>query len=190
MPCGFVGVDLFFVLSGFLITALLLEEWDSAGRISLRRFYVRRALRLFPALGLFLLACLAIYARVDGGLQTLMGRFLLATTFYVANIVQAGGTQLYWAHTWSLSAEEQFYVVWPALLILLLRSRAPRGLVAGVTGGLFVAASALRVILWHVPYVGDVGAVLYSPFTHADGLLLGCLLGQLYAWDLLPRGER
>ena len=189
VPGGFVGVDVFFVLSGFLITALLLEEWEIAGRISLRRFYVRRALRLFPALGLFLLACLAIYARVDGGLQTLMGRFLLATTFYVANIVQAGGTQLYWAHTWSLSAEEQFYVVWPALLILMLRSRAPRPLVAGVTAGLFVVASALRVVLWHGPYAGDVGAALYSPFTHADGLLLGCLLGQLYAWDLLPRGE-
>jgi peptidoglycan/LPS O-acetylase OafA/YrhL len=189
LPGGFVGVDLFFVLSGFLITALLLEEWDSAGRISLRRFYVRRALRLFPALGLFLLACLAIYARVDGSLQTLMGRFLLATTFYVANIVQAGGTELYWAHTWSLSAEEQFYVVWPALLILLLRSRAPRGVVVGVTGGLFAAASALRVVLWHGPFAGDVGAALYSPFTHADGLLLGCLLGQLFIWDLLPRAE-
>lgn len=190
VPGGFVGVDVFFVLSGFLITALLLDEWESAGRISLRRFYVRRVLRLFPALGVFLLVCLAIYARVDDGLQTLMGRFILATTLYVANIVQAGGTQLYWAHTWSLSAEEQFYVVWPALLILLLRSRAPRSLVAGVTAGLFVTASALRVILWHGPYAGDVGAVLYSPFTHADGLLLGCLLGQLYAWDLLPRGER
>jgi peptidoglycan/LPS O-acetylase OafA/YrhL len=190
VPGGFVGVDVFFVLSGFLITALLLDEWESTGRISLRRFCVRRALRLFPALGVFLLACLAIYARVGGGLQTLMGRFLLATTFYVANIVQAGGTQLYWAHTWSLSAEEQFYVVWPALLILMLGSRAPRPLVAGVTAGLFVVASALRVVLWHGPYAGDVGAALYSPFTHADGLLLGCLLGQLYTWDLLPPGER
>jgi peptidoglycan/LPS O-acetylase OafA/YrhL len=187
---AFVGVEMFFVLSGFLITTLLIDEFASAGRVSLTKFYARRALRLFPALILFLGACLVIYARVNGGLETLMTRFLVATTFYCANLFEAFGHHLYWAHTWSLSAEEQYYLVWPILLVIMLRARLSPRLIVLLTAAAFVAASIPRIILWRYgAHHEDVAFVFYSPFTHADGLLLGCLLGELYAWDLLPSGE-
>jgi peptidoglycan/LPS O-acetylase OafA/YrhL len=187
---GYAGVDLFFVLSGFLITTLLIDEFATTARISLPKFYARRALRLFPALAPFLIASLVIFVRVHGDLRALMGRFLLATTFYCANFFEAHGHLLYWAHTWSLSAEEQFYLLWPALLILLLRSRLPPRAIAATTAVIFLLASLARVVAWRYgPQAGDSRFAFYSPFTHADGLVLGCLLGQLFAWNLLPEGK-
>jgi len=188
---GFIGVDLFFVLSGFLITTLLIDEFAATARISLRKFYARRALRLFPALVPFLAACLLILVRVHGDLRALMARFLLATAFYCANLFEAYGHLLYWAHTWSLSEEEQFYLLWPALLILLLRSRLTPRAIATTTAAIFLLASLARIVAWRYgPHAGDSRFGFFSPFTHADGLVLGCLLGQLFAWDLLPEGKR
>jgi peptidoglycan/LPS O-acetylase OafA/YrhL len=141
---GYLGVDLFFVLSGFLITSLLVEEWVSRGRIVLRAFWARRARRLLPALLAMLLLLMAWAALSDrtglgGGpfldLSTLRGD-ALATLFYVANWHEIFAHQPYFAqfslpspleHTWSLAIEEQFYLVWPLVLILALSSkRRPR----------------------------------------------------------------
>jgi peptidoglycan/LPS O-acetylase OafA/YrhL len=186
-----VGVDMFFVLSGFLITALLLDEFSNRGRISLRAFYVRRGLRLFPAFAVFLLVCLAIYFRVEGDLRDLMGRFLVANGLYFANIAESTGHHLYWAHTWTLSAEEQFYLLWPAALIVLFRLRLSRPQIVGATVGLALLSSVLRYVLWnHGPYQENIDFAYYNPATHADSLLLGCALGQLYAWNLLPSSGR
>ena len=190
VPGGFVGVDVFFVLSGFLITALLLDEWESAGRISFRNFYVRRALRLFPALAVFLVACAAIYVRVEGGLEELMGRFLVGTAFYVANLYEAFGHDMYWAHTWSLSAEEQFYLVWPLALVVMLRRGLPRRVIVGVTAIVALLPACARLVLWNSGPERDLEFVFYSPFTHADGLLFGCLLAELYVWRMLPSRPR
>ena len=136
---GYLGVDLFFVLSGFLITTLLLEEWVGAGRINLVAFWGRRARRLLPALFL-VVAALALYlicnARFGGpganGLIDLSGLRgdAIATLLYVNNWHLIFAHQSYFAqfstpsplqHTWSLAIEEQFYLVWPPLLLVLLR---------------------------------------------------------------------
>jgi len=135
---GFLGVDLFFVLSGFLITTLLLEEWISSGTIRLGAFWGRRARRLLPGLVL-LLVCLGLFVVLDGrfgGPGATAGIDFhglrddaLAALFYVANWHFIFEHQSYWAqfsapsplqHTWSLAIEEQFYLVWPPLLLLIL----------------------------------------------------------------------
>lgn len=130
LPGGFLGVDIFFVLSGFLITSLLLQEWDSKGSINLRDFYIRRALRLMPAL-LALVLVLGVFAAFflsgDGALLTYQGIWL--TLSYVSN-------WLYAFHyvspnnplgiTWSLAIEEQFYLLWPVILRFVLRSGISR----------------------------------------------------------------
>ena len=131
---GGVGVDIFFVLSGFLITSLLLEEWRRTQDISLRGFYIRRGLRLLPALFMLLLV-LQAYAllRMRGDAFWEMEKAIGAVLGYFGNWVAALG--LYdmrvLSHTWSLSIEEQFYFLWPIILLLMLRSRWKRTRILG-----------------------------------------------------------
>ncbi len=177
---GFLGVDVFFVLSGFLITRLLLEEREGTGHLALGHFYLRRILRLFPALVVVCVAC-AIYATFwlphDQLVRTWNDVFATAT--YHMNWVQALHTQPAFGlldHAWSLSIEEQFYVVWPLVLILAHRAGGVRavGLVALV--GAAVSAVARAVLAHH----GLPDRRLYFGLdTHADGLLLGCGLAAL-----------
>jgi peptidoglycan/LPS O-acetylase OafA/YrhL len=138
---GFVGVDVFFVLSGYFITGLLVRERETTGDVSLNAFYGRRALRLLPALLVVLLATLAIvftlYAPIDRPLVSGTAR---AAALHAANVEFARGALNYFGssdnpllHTWSLAVEEQFYLVWPLLLVvfvpILLRDDAePRAL--------------------------------------------------------------
>jgi len=116
---GDLGVDVFFELSGFLITTMIFSEIATTGAFSFRVFYARRFVRLFPAYFLLLLACLAATA-VRGYSGTLRGAAL--SFFYIANwgAAQSQGLGLL-RHTWSLSIEEQFYIIWPATLVLLIR---------------------------------------------------------------------
>ena len=172
---GFYGVDLFFVLSGFLITTLLLEEHDRSGHVSLRAFYIRRARRLLPALG----AVLVLIA-VVGPLYYSPGLLasIVASGLYAANIVRGFGRSDFLAatpaaHLWSLAQEEQFYVLWPVALLALRRRLTERRLITLLAAG-FVALVLYRATLamasagWHRLY--------YAPDTHMDGLVLGCLL--------------
>lgn len=139
---GYIGVDVFFVLSGYLITWLLVHEAESTGRVDLVGFYARRCRRLFPALGVVLVATLAaahvLMSPID---QLSLWKTALATALYSSNIVFASRSIDYHAaegvdrdpllHTWSLAVEEQFYLVWPLLILLACRSR--RGLVVTLT---------------------------------------------------------
>ena len=123
---GVLGVDLFFVLSGFLITSLLVEEWQRDRSVNLREFYIRRGRRLFPALvvlvGVFaFLTLLALPARAsETGIEALL-RVCFIADFLIA--FTQNGVGVGFAHLWSLSLEEQFYLLWPPALLLLLRRR-------------------------------------------------------------------
>jgi peptidoglycan/LPS O-acetylase OafA/YrhL len=178
VPGGFVGVDIFFVISGFLITGLLAAEID-AGDYSVARFYVRRARRIFPAL-FFMCLCYAGFAlvyylpnEVEAFRQS-----LLATTLFVSNI-HFYLTQDYFGaaantkpllHTWSLAVEEQFYIVFP-LLLFLLRRRAP----AAERWILLAMAGASLAVSIHLSDA-DPTAAFYLPHSRAWELLIGSLL--------------
>jgi peptidoglycan/LPS O-acetylase OafA/YrhL len=168
---GFYGVDVFFVLSGFLITTLLLDEHAQTGRISLRGFYERGARRLLPALGGFLL----FVGLLLSAEPIRAAKSVVAGTFYVTNVLRAAGTSQTLplvGHLWSLAEEEQFYVLWPALLILALRWRPH--LLARFLGALLVAALLYRTGLLVAGATHQ--RVYFAPDTHADPLLIGCLL--------------
>ena len=130
IPGGYYGVDAFFVLSGFLITALLLAEWGATGRIGLRHFWGRRARRLLPALFLLVAVTGVVMATLPGVFST-PDAFENAfwTVFYGSNwyLVHAGVPYFSlssqpspWTHTWSLAIEEQFYLLWPIMLLVVL----------------------------------------------------------------------
>ncbi len=118
-----VGVDIFFVLSGFLITTLLLVEYETCGRLSFRNFYVRRALRLTPALliGVALFGAIDLLFRINDP-DLVLKSMGVTSLFYVGNWVRALDlwNMVEFGHTWSLAIEEQFYLVWPATLVALL----------------------------------------------------------------------
>lgn len=145
---GFLGVDMFFVLSGFLITRLLVIEWRARGDISLYNFYIRRALRLLPALFILLLA----YASVIFVFAKDKRAYLVdipIVIFYAANWFRAFGSPHpgNLGHTWSLSIEEQYYMIWPALFLMLSRRFAARMAGAGPVLLLAVVFTAWRVFM-------------------------------------------
>jgi peptidoglycan/LPS O-acetylase OafA/YrhL len=219
---GFLGVDVFFVLSGFLITTLLLQENATTGGVSLKRFYARRALRLLPAF--FVLFAIALFlhfnlAAGDGNRPKALGLFSMV--FYAANWVNiysphALGSAV--SHTWSLAIEEQFYLVWPMILVFLLRKRLRLGTIAALTTAGIVAASVWRAWYWwnrlgHRSFVAYFLAVTDRPVpsntpgtlthrtavwnrfyfgsdTRADALLVGCLTAIVLFWLLPKLGAR
>jgi peptidoglycan/LPS O-acetylase OafA/YrhL len=162
---GFVGVTLFFVLSGFLITGVLTKERLETGHASLPRFYLRRAARLLPALAVVLIVVgTALVAVGDVGVGVVGVTSALA---YVSNLVVAGGGNIGpLEHTWSLAIEEQFYLVWPAVLLVLWTRR--RALIAVALLGI-VLATVLRI--GADPWWG-----YHFTLTRADAVLVGCLL--------------
>ena len=133
---GFIGVDIFFVLSGYLITSLLLKEIETSGRIRFARFYARRARRLLPAAMLLVAAvCLVEGILISPFVQFRVLKAALATVFYSSNLYFAHLNLIYFEqestvspllHTWSLSVEEQFYLLWPVLLLALTRASKSR----------------------------------------------------------------
>jgi peptidoglycan/LPS O-acetylase OafA/YrhL len=194
---GFLGVDVFFVLSGFLITGLLVTEWQTRRRISLRRFYVSRALRLMPAVLVLCAVLLVIGPLGHGpGSRAALRKGVAGTIFYVANWQQAFALlppfQLT-DHTWSLAIEEQFYLLWPVLLIVTVgvarrRSADPLGVAMALAIGLALVSAGLRFALWSGP--ASESRLYYGTDTRADSLLIGSALGLAYATGRLRRGRR
>lgn len=183
---GFLGVHVFFVLSGFLITTLLLEEWDGRGSISLRHFYRRRALRLLPALGLALVgfALVATFlistGRADQALTTNSAlKGVLFGVFYGSNVAQATGLVLPGSigHLWSLATEEQFYLLWPIALVVALRLGASRKAIGTLLVTLIsiLAAHRSEMALRGLPQ----SRIYFGPDGSFDLLLIGCLAGLL-----------
>jgi peptidoglycan/LPS O-acetylase OafA/YrhL len=173
---GFLGVDIFFVLSGFLITTLLVEEWQRAGAISLKNFYARRALRLLPALFLVVAACLAAVALFPPPEGTAAASREVLVALYLSDWLRVYPPLF---HTWSLSIEEQFYVAWPLLLFLMLRLRLRRRTMLAATLALVALVALHRAALWHA-LAGEARNTIYTRFdARADALLVGCVLGLL-----------
>lgn len=170
LPYGDFGVQVFFVISGFLITALLLSENRGTGRISFKDFYRRRAYRILPALYVFLLVVAILWAT---GLLKLSPVPLVASALFVKNYTPSGGT--WWlGHMWSLSVEEQFYLLWPLLLSRFNRRWLPWFIVAGI-----VLSPLVRLVTW-VSLPAARPAIGEMFHTRADALLIGCLLALLW----------
>ncbi|MCM3922566.1 acyltransferase [Frankia sp. AiPs1] len=179
LPGGYLGVDLFLVLSGFLITGLLLAERDRTGRISLRAFWGRRAFRLLPAFYVFAVVGVPLVLLLKDHSDQV--QFLwngLASVFYVANIQRTfdpPGGDSWFGHTWTLSMEEQFYLLWPlALVVICGRSRLRRRLPTLLIGAI------LLVVIWRELLIVDGQEnlrIYFGPDSRVDSLLVGCLLG-------------
>ena len=183
---GFLGVDIFFVLSGFLITDLLVSGYDRAGRMDLAGFWTRRARRLLPALAVMLVVVTAAATVIESGQEASLRPALLAAATYTSNWYQILHHVSYFAasaqagapppldHLWSLAIEEQFYLIWPLIVWCLIIRLATRR--ARVTCALIAAAaSALAMTLQYTPG-GDPSAVYYGTDTHASALLIGAAL--------------
>jgi peptidoglycan/LPS O-acetylase OafA/YrhL len=181
-PGGYVGVELFFVLSGFLITWLLVEEVGRTGGVRLGPFYARRALRLLPALGLLVVVYLSVALTVvtasERG-QMLRGALLVGT--YGSNWINARGHSVGpgLEQMWSLAIEEQFYVVWPLVMVVLIRrfglgTQVALAALAGVVAS-FVEREVLQAS------GATYNRTYYGFDTRSGTLFLGCLLGYLMA---------
>lgn len=183
---GWIGVDVFFVLSGFLITTLLVQEFDAAGSISLRHFYMRRFLRLAPAAILMLLVfCLTIplffpperiyYNYVDAAISLVyLTNWSKALSIHAPDVL---------GHMWSLSTEEQFYILWPLILLTLLRTVKNRLHVAAVAFGIALLSWVLRIDL--AMFGATPVRLHYALDTRADTLMVGCGLGVMHASGLI-----
>lgn len=198
---GFLGVDVFFVLSGFLITALLIDELTRTNTVDRARFYIRRIRRLMPALflvlffsvlvsGLFVLDA-AYHVRRDlpwAITFVLNWSYLFFEQSYFVNISRPPLLQ----HLWSLSVEEQFYVVWPIMLIALYKVKigkiTPRAKIFFASAALAIASTAWMIHLSvsnGFPIPNDPSRVYFGTDTHAMGLLVGCAAAALWRSDRL-----
>ena len=193
IPGGFLGVEVFFVISGYLITALLLAEWRQRGRIDLKGFWMRRARRLLPALYVLLVVSLAFsVVFLPGEVARLRGDVLAAfgyvTNWYLlfghVSYFEAVGRPSLLQHLWSLAVEEQFYLLWPPVLALVLaigasRLRRRRALTVALAGAV---ASAVAMALLYAPGV-DPSRIYYGTDTRSTGLLCGAAVAFLWLPD-------
>ena len=189
-PGGFLGVDMFFVLSGFLITSLLITERAATGSIDLFQFWLRRARRLLPA-AFLVIAVTALVAAIFLPADAVRTRGdAIASFFYVNNWHQVLSQQSYFEtfqrpsllqHLWSLAVEEQFYLLWPLALGFCM-SRLGRVRTAQLTLGLAIVSALAMGILFNAGQ--DPSRVYFGTDTHASGLLIGALLA--FVWPLGP----
>jgi peptidoglycan/LPS O-acetylase OafA/YrhL len=190
---GRLGVDLFFVLSGFLITSILLREYDATGSIHLGKFYMRRALRLFPALFLVVVFVIGFTAVTERGLLSMTLADARAILLYYFNwrLVgmwpDMGIHNSMFSHLWSLSVEEQFYIVWPLLTLGLLRFRIPRTAVFALLALGIILPEVARSVLYRG---GNALDLYFRTDLRFDGLMWGALTAWLFWTDMLPKGER
>src|SRR5205823_6453336 len=184
---GYIGVDGFFVLSGFLITALLVQEWGRTEKIDLIAFYRRRILRLFPALLALLIACaLFTLFYTTGAAAEDNWRGILSALVYVGNWTRIGylgnwhhGLGML-DHTWSLAVEEQFYLTWPLLLAFMLSRRFAVRRIFAIAVSLLFASALLKVVLMYSE--GPITRIGIGTDTRADALLAGCVVALLLSF--------
>ncbi|HEX8753244.1 MAG TPA: acyltransferase family protein [Solirubrobacterales bacterium] len=187
LPGGFLGVDVFFVISGYLITSLLLREFRAGGHVRLGRFWLRRARRLLPAVGVLIAVTMVLAALFRSSQLDQARGDALASLLYFANWHFVFAHQSYFeqfqnpslfTHLWSLSVEEQFYLFWPLIFAagmkLFGRGKLLVGVLAGALGSL--------VLAWILFHPGsDASRVYYGTDTHAVGLLAGVALALVWS---------
>jgi peptidoglycan/LPS O-acetylase OafA/YrhL len=182
LPGGFLGVDVFFVISGFLITSLVTAEVHRTGAINLRHFWARRARRLLPALVFMLLiivAAASLFARdslslLSSDLPAVVGYFTnWWLIFHHVSYFQSVGRPSLVLHLWSLAVEEQFYLLWPLIILLVVGRRGRTRRVGWVALIGSVASSVWMAVLYNSQ---DPSRVYFGTDTHAGGLLLGAAL--------------
>jgi peptidoglycan/LPS O-acetylase OafA/YrhL len=183
LPGGFFGVDVFFVLSGYLITTVLCREWTTVESIDLRKFYSRRLLRLTPALYVFVLVAFVL-AETVAGEHLLQPSWAVITLLYGSNLLTAFGGVYplgFVSHCWSLGLEEQFYLLWPFALRMALRRGVRARTLLVVMVGLALASTLWRLHLAAALADDPDGwlRVYFGPDTRADLLAVGCALALL-----------
>ncbi len=164
-PIGYLGVRVFFVISGYLITRLLLKEYNSTGGINLKRFYFRRTMRIFPPFYFFLIivGLLGLFGVIALGLQD----FIVSLTYTSDYLFPKSW---YIGHSWSLAVEEQFYLLYPPLLVFLKKKK-----VIAVLVFILFLAPVLRIVGFHL-YPESQVAIIYGFHANIDALASGCLL--------------
>src|SRR5215212_6034363 len=191
IPGGFLGVEVFFVISGYLISALLLAEWHQKGTINLKDFWLRRARRLLPALYVLLVVTMTFAVVFLPGEVAGLRADVIAALGYVTNWFLIFGKESYFEsvgrpsvlqHLWSLAVEEQFYLIWPIVLAVGLGlgtvwRRKRLVLTVAVVGA---AASAVTMALMYTPGV-DPSRIYFGTDTRATGLLCGAALAFLWS---------
>ncbi len=195
-PGGFLGVDVFFVLSGYLITTLLRSEWEARGQVSLGAFWGRRARRLLPALALLLVAVLAfaslfLHGEVAGWRGDILAALGYAMNWYLIyghkSYFEAVGRLSPLQHLWSLAVEEQFYLVWPLLFVAGMRVLRRWGMLLATLAG--AAASTALMVAWYNP-AADPSRLYYGTDTRATALLLGAALALIVSTGHRVPGTR
>jgi peptidoglycan/LPS O-acetylase OafA/YrhL len=200
LPGGFLGVEVFFVLSGYLITALLLAEWRTKGSVDVKAFWMRRARRLLPALYLLIVATLAyavvfLPGEVAGLRNDALAAFGYVTNWYLVlgheSYFEAVGRPSLLKHLWSLAVEEQFYLVWPLVFWLgvsfgATRWRTRRVLMVAL-GGAAISVALMAALF--VPGV-DPSRLYYGTDTRAAGLLIGAALAIVWTPELRQTRSR
>lgn len=166
MKAGWMGVDLFFVLSGFLISGLLFSDIQQSGRVHLCRFLIRRGLKIYPAFYFFLLVTALLSSTIR------QGHHLLSEMLFMQSYVPR-----VWGHTWSLAVEEHFYLLLPLLLIILNRLRR-LSLLPSIALALIVVCLILRI--WTALHSDEMEAVLIPTHLRIDALFAGVTLGYFY----------
>lgn len=186
-PGGLLGVTMFFVLSGYLITGLLLAEFEYSGTIDLKDFWLRRIRRIIPAVLFTIFGVTVLCVIFNHALLTKLRPDIVPTALFFNNwwqifsnvsYFQALGAPSPITHCWSLSIEEQFYIVWPPLLLLALRAGMKKGTLRKITTAL-IAVSAVLMMLLFDP-TADPSRVYYGTDTRAFSLLIGALLAMIW----------
>jgi peptidoglycan/LPS O-acetylase OafA/YrhL len=190
IPGGFLGVDVFFVISGFLITTLLVREGRETGRVDLPAFWRRRARRLLPALILVVLVSVLAAAEINDDLLVGIDRQTIGALTFSSNWIEIGAGANYFDSTapklfstfWSLAVEEQFYLLWPVVLIgLVMAARNARNCVRMAVG--LAVASAALMAFWYRPGANPT-RVYYGTDTHLFGLMIGAAVAFAFAGDV------
>ena len=192
LPGGLIGVDIFFVISGYLITALLLREGAYTGKMDIVAFWVRRIRRLIPAVAVLTLTITPIAFFIGGDILVGIGRQLLGAFTYSSNWLSIAAGNDYFAQTspelltnfWSLAVEEQFYFFWPVVLVfacIFLRQWWQRALVPASLGALSLLLATILVAVGT-----NFARIYYGTDTHLFGLMLGVLLALLIPWSMYP----